>query len=97
MAVERGPKSLHEHNKSLLYSNRPKFKDNLRENIYVDRIRTDGVTFEKIEKEQLEKVIAQIRRNAKKKLLREYKIFTVSIFITAFILLFLENYLEQVF
>lgn len=68
MSVERGPKSLHEHNKSLLYSNRPKFKEDIRENIHIDKIRTDGILFDQIEEDRLEKVIAQIKANAQKEL-----------------------------
>lgn len=97
MPVERGPKSLHEHNKSLLYSNRPKFKEDIRDNIYVDKIRMDGVLFEKIEKDQLEKVIAQIRINAKRELLKQFKMLAISIFITILIMLFLKDYLDQSF
>lgn len=97
MSVERGPKSLHEHNKSLLYSNRPKFKEDIRDNIHVDKIRTDGVSFDKIEKDQLEKVIAQIRTKAKKELLKQFKLLAISIFITIMIMIFLKDYLDQRF
>lgn len=89
MSVERGPKSLHEHNKSLLYSNRPKFKEDIRENIHTDKIRTDGVLFEKVDKDQLEKVIAQIKTNAKRELLRQFKLLAISVFITLLIIIFL--------
>lgn len=97
MSVERGPKSLQEHNKSLLYSNRPKFKEDIRDNIHVDKIRTDGVLFEKIEKQQLERVIAQIKANAKKELVKQFKILAISIFITILIMMFLKDYLDQRF
>lgn len=97
MSVERGPKSLQEHNKSLLYSNRPKFKEDIRDNIHVDKIRTDGVLFEKIEKQQLERVIAQIKANAKKELVKQFKILAISIFITILIIMFLKDYLDQRF
>lgn len=86
MSVERGTKSLHEHNKSLLYSNRPKFKETIRENIHVDRIRNDGVKFEKVNEIDVKKVIAQIRNNSKKGLLRELKIILISIYLTIIIL-----------
>ena len=97
MSIERGPKSLHEHNKSLLYSNRPKFKEDIRDNIHVDKIRTDGVLFEKIEENQLEKVIAEIKSNAKRELLRQFKMLAISVFITILIMIFLKDYLDQRF
>ena len=97
MSVERGPKSLHEHNKSLLHSNKPKFKEDIRDNIYVDKIRNDGILFEKIEKEQLEKVLAQIKLNAKKELFRQFKMIAASVFITILIMIFLKDYLDQRF
>ena len=97
MSIERGPKSLHEHNKSLLYSNRPKFKEDIRDNIHVDKVRTDGIFFEKIDKDQLEKVIAKIKANAKRELLRQFKMLAISIFITILIMIFLKDYLDQRF
>ncbi|QYA26943.1 hypothetical protein G3I01_16055 [Gramella sp. MT6] len=97
MSVERGPKSLHEHNKSLLYSNRPKFKEDIRENIYLDKIRNDGIGIDRIDENQLKKVITQIRLNAKKELYRQYKMLTVSIFIAIVIMIFLKDYLDQRF
>lgn len=97
MSVERGPKSLHEHNKSLLYSNRPKFKEDIRDNIYVDKIRNDGIGHDKVDKNQLKKVIAEIRFNARKELLKQFKILTLSIFITILIMAFLKDYLDQRF
>lgn len=97
MSVELGTKSLHEHNKSLLYSNRPKFKEDIRDNIYVDKIRTDGVLFEEIEKDKLERVIAQIKANAKRELIKDFKYLAISIFITILIMFFLEDYLDQRF
>lgn len=97
MPVERGPKSLHEHNKSLLYSNRPKFKEDNRDNIYVDKLRTDGVLFQRIEKDKLDKVMAQIRLNAKKELQKQFKMVVISIFITILIMIFLKDYLDQSF
>lgn len=97
MAVERGPKSLHEHNKSLLYSNRPKFKEDIRENIYLDKIRTDGVKFLEIEEIQVRKVIAEIKSNARKELIREFKMLLASIAITLVILFYLKEYLDHVF
>ncbi|PTX43503.1 hypothetical protein C8P64_2031 [Christiangramia gaetbulicola] len=97
MSVERGPKSLHEHNKSLLYSNRPKFKEDIRDNIYVDKIRNDGIGQDKIDENQLKKVIAEIRFNARKELLKQFKILTLSIFITILIMAFLKDYLDQRF
>ena len=97
MSIERGPKSLHEHNKSLLYSNRPKFKEDIRDNIYVDKIRTDGIAFAKIEKHQFDIVIAQIKARAKRELLKQFKILVISIFITILIMLFLKDYLDQTF
>lgn len=97
MSIERGPKSLHEHNKSLLYSNRPKFKEDIRDNIHVDKIRTDGVLFENIEKDQLERVIIQIKANAKKESLRQFKLLAISVLITIVIMIFLKDYLDQRF
>ena len=97
MSVDRGPKSLHEHNKSLLYSNRPKFKEDIRENIYLDKIRNDGIGFEKFEEKELEKVITQIKLNAKKELFRQYKMLSISIFITIMIMIYLKDYLDQRF
>ncbi|MCP9198852.1 hypothetical protein MKO06_02970 [Gramella sp. GC03-9] len=97
MSVERGPKSLHEHNKSLLYSNRPKFKEDIRDTIHVDKIRTDGILFEKIEEDHLEKVIAQIKANAKRELFKQFKMLAISIFITIGIMIFLKDYLDQRF
>ena len=97
MAVERGPKSLHEHNKSLLYSNRPKFKEDIRDNIHVDKIRTDGILFEKIEKHQFEKVIAQIKTNAKREFFRQIRFMAISIFISFLIMIYLKDYLDQRF
>ena len=97
MSVERGPKSLHEHNKSLLYSNRPKFKEDLRENIHIDKIRTDGILFDQIEEDRLEKVIAQIKANAQKELYKEFKMLALSIVITILILIFLKDFLDQKF
>jgi len=97
MSVERGPKSLHEHNKSLLYSNRPKFKEDIRDNIYVDKIRNDGIGQDKVDENQLKKVIAEIRFNARKELLKQLKILTLSIFITILIMAFLKDYLDQRF
>ena len=97
MSIERGPKSLHEHNKSLLYSNRPKFKEDIRDNIHIDKIRTDGVLFEKIEKHQLERVITEIKATAKKELIKQFQILAISIFITILIMIFLKDYLDQRF
>lgn len=97
MPIERGPKSLHEHNKSLLYSNRPKFKEDIRENIYVDKVRNDGLMFEKVNEEELIKVIAQIKLNSKKKLFTELKILSLSVFITVVFLLYLQYYLDLKF
>ena len=97
MSVKLSTKSLHEHNKSLLYSNRPKFKEDIRDNIYVDKIRTDGVLFEEIEKDKLERVIAQIKANAKRELIKDFKYLAISIFITILIMIFLKDYLDQRF
>ena len=97
MSVERGPKSLQEHNKSLLYSNRPKFKEHIRENIYVDKIRKDRVMFKKVEEEALKKVMAQIKRNARREVYKQLKTLAVSIFITVIILLYLKDYLDHRF
>ncbi len=97
MSDKGGTKSQHAHNKSLLYSNRPKFKENIRENIYVDKIRTDGIAFEKVDKEQLEKVLAQIRIKAKREVSKQRKIFVISFFITIVIVLSLNSYLDQKF
>lgn len=97
MSVERGPKSLHGHNKSLLYSNRPKFKEHVRENIHVDRIRKDRVQYEQVDEEDLKKVLAQIKKNAQKEVYRQLKILAVSIFITAILLFYLKDYLDHQF
>lgn len=97
MSVERGPKSLHEHNKSLLYSNKPKFKEDIRDNIYVDEIRNDGIFFEKIEQEQLEKVLKESRLKANKELFKQAKLLVISLFITLGIMIFLKDYLDQRF
>lgn len=97
MSVERGPKSLHEHNKSLLYSNRPKFKEHVRENIHVDRIREDRVEYEQVNQENLKRVLAQIKQNARREVFRQLKILVVSIFITAIILFYLKDYLDHQF
>ena len=97
MSDKGGTKSQHAHNKSLLYSNRPKFKENIRENIYVDKIRTDGIAFEKVDSKQLEKVLAQIRYKAEREVLRQRKIFIISFFITIVIVLSLNSYLDQKF
>lgn len=95
MAVERGPKSLHEHNKSLLYSNRPKFKEDIRDNIYVDRLREDGIMFSKVTEEELQKVLAKIRMNARKEIFRQLKMLAASIVITILILIYLKDYLDH--
>ncbi len=97
MSVERGPRSLHEHNKSLLYSNRPKFKEDIRDNIYVDRLRDDGIMFNKISEEELQKVLTKIRMNARKEFFRQLKMLAVSIVITIIILIYLKDYLDQSF
>ncbi len=97
MAVDRGPKNLHEHNKSLLYSNRPKFKEDIRDNIYVDRFREDGIMFSKVTEEDLQKVLAKIRMNARKEFFRQLKMLAVSILITILILIYLKDYLDQSF
>ena len=97
MSVERGPKSLQEHNKSLLYSNRPKFKEDIRENIYVDKLRVDGIKFEEIETDQVNRVIAQIKLNAKREMFRQFSMLALSIIITIVIMIFLKDYLDQRF
>ena len=97
MSIERGPKSLHEHNKSLLYSNRPKFKEDIRDNIHVDRIRTDGVHFEIIDQDNLHQVLNQIRKNARREFIRQLKMLGISIFITAVFFMYIKDHLDQRF
>ncbi|WP_373058143.1 hypothetical protein [Zunongwangia sp. H14] len=97
MSVDRGVKSLHEHNKSLLYSNRPKFKEDIRENIYIDKVRNDGLNYEKIKESELKKVLAQIKMKAKREFIKELKILGISIIITLIFLFYLKSYLDQCF
>ncbi|MDT0643452.1 hypothetical protein RM553_11475 [Zunongwangia sp. F363] len=97
MSVDRGPKSLHEHNKSLLYSNRPKFKEDLRENIYVDKIRNDGLYYKRVNENELKKVLAQIRLKARREFIKELKVLAVSIVITLIFVYYLKLYLDQCF
>ncbi|MDR5589915.1 hypothetical protein [Christiangramia sp. SM2212] len=94
MAVERGPKSLHEHNKSLLYSNRPKFKEDIRDNIYVDKPRNDGLGLMEISEEDLELLLTAIRHKARTELNRQFKMMLASIGITIIILIYLKEYLD---
>lgn len=97
MSVERGPKSLHEHNKSLLYSQKPKFKEDLRDPINSDRIRLDGVKFRNYSSEELELVLAEIKLNATRDLRQQYKLMVVSMIISVLIMLFLKYKLDQRF
>lgn len=97
MQIDRGTKSLHEHNRSLLYSKRPKFKEDIRENIHVDKIRNDGVLFEKVDKDVLEKIIIQIKIKAKKDFFVQLKLTGISIIITAILFIYLKDCLDQRF
>lgn len=97
MPIERGTKSLHEHNNSLLSSKRPKFRESNREIIHVDGIKEDAVLFVEIEEEVFKKVMAQIRMNAKKEFYKDLNILGVSIIITTIILIYLIDYLNQLF
>ena len=97
MSVERGPKSLQEHNKSLLYSNRPKFKEDLRENIHKDQVRLDGIQFHDVDHQHLETVLSEIRSNARKEIYRQLKFLVISVFITALLFLYLKDHLDNRF
>lgn len=88
---------MHEHNKSLLYSNKPKFKEDIRDTIYVDRIRNDGIYFEPIEDEHLNVVLSEIRQNARREFFRQLKMAGISIFLTAMFLLYLKEHLDDRF
>lgn len=97
MSIERGPKSLQEHNKSLLYSNRPKFKEDLRENIHKDQVRLDGIQFHDVHHQHLENVLTDIRNNARKEIYRQLKYLVISVFITALLFLYLKDHLDNRF
>ena len=97
MSVERGPKSLHEHNRSLLYSQKPKFKEDLRDPINSDRIRLDGVKFRNYSSEELEQILAEIKLNAARDLQHQYKLMVISSIISLLIMLFLKYKLDQRF
>lgn len=97
MSVERGPKSLHEHNRSLLHSQKPKFKEDLRDPINSDRLRIDGVKFSNHTPEELEQVLADIKLNAARELQQQYKLMSLSMIISVLIMLFLKYKLDQRF
>jgi len=80
------------HNKSLLYSNKPKFKEDLRENIYKDEMPLDGILFEKIPEKNFQEVIEKIRYRARLENIKDLKLLVISILITLLIIfLFVEK------
>ncbi len=97
MPIKKGTKSQHDHNNSLLNSKRPKFREYYMEKIHVDKLREDSVPFVELEEKELKKVMTQIKANAQKEFYKELKILGISILITAVILIYLNDYLNQLF
>ena len=90
-------RSQHNHNNSLLPSNKPKFKENIRENIYKDEIQDDGVLFDSVSEEKLNTVLESIRLKAKYETIKEIKILILSIIITLLItFLFIERVEKEI-
>lgn len=87
-------KSQQNHNKSLLHSNKPKFKENLRENIYKDEFPEDGLLFETLPEETIEQVIKKIRYKARMEQLKDFKLLIISILITLFLIFLFVNKVE---
>ncbi|MCB7482126.1 hypothetical protein [Christiangramia sediminis] len=84
------------HNKSLLYSNKPKFKEDLRENIHKDEMPLDGILFEKIPEKKFNEVIEKIRYKARLENIKDLKLLVISILLTLFIIfLFVEKVEEE--
>ncbi|WP_157893333.1 hypothetical protein [Salegentibacter sediminis] len=67
------------------------------EKIHVDKLREDSVPFVELEEKELKKVMTQIKANAQKEFYKELKILGISILITAVILIYLNDYLNQLF
>ena len=88
-------KSQQNHNKSLLHSNKPKFKENLRENIYKDEIPEDGLLFETLPEETIEQVIEKIRAKARLENLKDLKLLVISVLITLFLIFLFVNKVEE--
>ena len=88
-------KSQQNHNKSLLHSNKPKFKENLRENIYKDEIPEDGLLFETLPDETIEQVIIKIRSKARIENLKDLKLLIISVLITLFLIFLFVNKVEE--
>jgi len=88
-------KSQQNHNKSLLHSNKPKFKENLRENIYKDEIPEDGLLFETLPEETIDQVIKKIRAKARLENLKDLKLLIISVLITLFLIFLFVNKVEE--
>ena len=88
-------RSQHDHNKSMLHSNKPKFKENIRENIYKDEMPEDGVLFNKIPEDRFIQVIDSIRSNARSENIKQFKLLIISIIITLIIILLFVNKVEK--
>ncbi|SDS28896.1 hypothetical protein [Gramella sp. MAR_2010_147] len=88
-------KSQQNHNKSLLHSNKPKFKENIRENIYRDELRQDGIFSDKIPGDILEEIIEKIRIKARNEVMRQFKLLIISIIITLLMIFLFVNKVEK--
>jgi len=88
-------KSQHNHNKSLLHSNKPKFKENTRKNIYTDEIPRDGILFNEIPEQNFTEIIKNIRANARLENLRQLKLLVISIILTLLILFLFVDKVEK--
>jgi len=88
-------RSQKDHNKSMLPSNRPKFKENIRENIYKDEIPKDGIFFENISEETLNEIIKNIRYKARCEAFKQIKLVVLSILVTLLITFLFINEVEK--
>lgn len=87
-------KSQQNHNKSLLHSNKPKFKEDLRENIYKDEMPLDGILFDKIPEKNFNEVIEKIRYKARLENLKDLKLLVISILITLLLIFLFVDKVE---
>lgn len=87
-------KSQQNHNISLLHSNKPKFKEDLRENIYKDEMPLDGILFDKIPEKNFNEVIEKIRYKARLENLKDLKLLVISILITLLLIFLFVDKVE---
>ncbi|WP_300439604.1 hypothetical protein [Christiangramia sp.] len=88
-------RSQQDHNKSLLRSNKPRFKENIRENIYKDEIPEDGLLFDRIPEKSVEQVIKKIRSNARLETIKDFKLLIISILIILFLIFLFVHKVEE--